>query len=90
MEVAYLVSGYDDLSEAAQEAQALGVQVVALVVPGRDGAPLSSSGHLHQTVDRLMLINADDLDARTDVFDIPEATRFALRRTFWERVDRLG
>ncbi|MGQ0630269.1 MAG: NYN domain-containing protein [Sporichthyaceae bacterium] len=63
-EIVYLISGDDDLSEAVEEAQILGIQVVALVVPDQVGAPLAFSGHLHQTVDRLMVIKASTIDER--------------------------
>lgn len=61
-EVAYLVSGDDDLSEAVEEAQALGVQVVGLAVPDEAGAAIAVAVNLQMTVDRTQLIGADLID----------------------------
>ncbi|GAA2975126.1 NYN domain-containing protein [Actinokineospora diospyrosa] len=60
---AYLVSGDDDLTEAVEEAQAHGLQVIILAVPGRTGAPHGVSHHLHAAADDLELLAADDLDS---------------------------
>lgn len=64
VEVAYLVSGDDDLSEAVEAAQQLGVQVVALVVPEENGAAIAVSANLQITVDRLVRIDGAAIDAR--------------------------
>lgn len=61
-EIAYLVSGDDDLSEAVEEAQALGVQVIGLAVPGEDGAAIAVATNLQMTVDRTQLIDAELID----------------------------
>jgi len=63
-EIVYLVSGDDDLSEAVEEAQHQGVQVISLVVPGADGQPFGVSQHLQMTVDQMQLIHATSIDAR--------------------------
>jgi uncharacterized LabA/DUF88 family protein len=61
-EIVYLVSGDDDLSEAVEEAQHHGVQVISLVVPGPDGQPFAVSQHLQITVDQLQLIEPATID----------------------------
>ncbi len=61
-EVVYLVSGDDDLSEAVEEAQHQGVQVISLVVPDAQGQPISVSQNLQMTVDQLHLISAPVID----------------------------
>jgi hypothetical protein len=63
-EVIYLISGDDDLSEAVEAAQELGVQVVGLVVPDESGEAIAVSRHLRQTVDRVMLIDGGVIDER--------------------------
>jgi hypothetical protein len=62
-EVVYVVSGDDDLSEAVEEAQHQGVQVISLVVPDEDGAPIAVSKHLQMTVDQMHLIAGEMIDA---------------------------
>lgn len=61
-EVVYLVSGDDDLSEAVEEAQHQGVQVISLVVPDAQGQAISVSQHLQMTVDQLQLIQTTVID----------------------------
>lgn len=61
-EVVYLVSGDDDLSEAVEEAQHHGVQVMALGVPDADGNAINVSRHLAMTVDQLLVIDACVID----------------------------
>ncbi|MDP3713783.1 MAG: NYN domain-containing protein [Mycobacteriales bacterium] len=56
-EIVYLVSGDDDLSEAVEEAQHLGVQVIGLVVPDQQGEAIAASKHLQMTVDQMLLID---------------------------------
>jgi len=63
-EVIYLISGDDDLSEAVEAAQELGVQVVGLVVPDEAGEPIAVSRHLRQTLDRLVHIDGAVIDDR--------------------------
>ncbi len=64
VEVAYLLSGDDDLSEAVEAAQQLGVQVVALVVPDEGGNAIAVSTNLQITVDRMVAIDGSAIDAR--------------------------
>jgi uncharacterized LabA/DUF88 family protein len=61
-EVVYLVSGDDDLSEAVEEAQHHGVQVISLVVPDEQGQAISVSQNLQMTVDQLQLIRTAVID----------------------------
>lgn len=63
VDVIYLVSGDDDLTEAVEEAQAQGVQVIVLAVPGTDGAALAVSRHLAAAADELAIVPAELLDA---------------------------
>lgn len=62
-EVVYLVTGDDDLSEAVEEAQHLGVQVISLVVPDQQGHAISVSKNLQMTVDQMQLMEGTYVDA---------------------------
>lgn len=59
----YLVSGDDDLTEAVDEAQNLGAQVIVLAVPNNEGKPHGVSNHLRQVADDVLLIDEIGLDA---------------------------
>ncbi|RDI11291.1 NYN domain-containing protein [Rhodococcus sp. AG1013] len=61
-EVFFLVSG-DDLTEAVEEAQVHGVQVVLLAVPTVDGKPHGVSRHLIRAADELDSIDGATVDA---------------------------
>ena len=61
-DVVYLLSGDDDLTEAVEEAQHLGTQVVLLAVPDREGRPISVSRHLQMACDDLVLVDPAALD----------------------------
>lgn len=63
-EVVYLVSGDDDLSEAVEAAQDLGVQVIALVVADEAASAIAVSQHLQMTVDRMEFIESAAIDRR--------------------------
>lgn len=63
VDVAYLISGDDDLTEAVEEAQHLGVQVSLLVIGDTDGAPISVARNLHMASDGLQLISEAALEA---------------------------
>jgi len=63
VDVMYLVSGDDDLTEAVEEAQAQGVQVIVLAVPTTDGRPHGLSRHLQQASDGMALVEAERLDS---------------------------
>lgn len=62
VDVMYLVTGDDDLSEAVEEAQNHGVEVSLLVVPDQAGRPIAVAQHLHREADGLLLIDADAID----------------------------
>ncbi|MCS5521205.1 NYN domain-containing protein [Curtobacterium flaccumfaciens pv. oortii] len=62
IDTVYLLSGDDDLSEAVEEAQAQGVQVVVLAVPNASGQPQSVSRHLLFAADDLAVLPAAALD----------------------------
>ncbi|WP_026918599.1 NYN domain-containing protein [Gordonia shandongensis] len=61
-DVFFLVSGDDDLTEAVEEAQAHGVQVVVLSVPAADGRPHGVNRHLLRAADDLHPIDGPALD----------------------------
>lgn len=61
-EIVYLISGDDDLSEAVEEAQALGVQVIGLVVPDAHTEPIAVSKNLQMTVDQMQVIDPIAID----------------------------
>lgn len=63
VDVMYLVSGDDDLTEAVEEAQSHGVQVTLLVVPGQNGRPHAVARHLHRAADGLLVIDPDAIDS---------------------------
>lgn len=58
----YLLSGDDDLTEAVEEAQSQGVQVIVLAVPSKTGERHGVSKHLMLAADELEIIDADLLD----------------------------
>jgi uncharacterized LabA/DUF88 family protein len=63
VDVIFLVSGDDDLTEAVEEAQAHGVQVTILAIPNIQGHPHGVSRHLQAAADGLDLLAAEPLDA---------------------------
>jgi hypothetical protein len=72
-EVIYLISGDDDLSEAVEAAQELGVQVIGLVVPDEAGEAIAVSRHLRQTLDRMVYIDGVTIDERVKRAVVPAA-----------------
>lgn len=62
VDVMYLLSVDDDLTEAVEEAQAQGVQVTVLAVPTGAQLPHGVSRHLLYAADGLTLLDADILD----------------------------
>ncbi|MFD4295405.1 NYN domain-containing protein [Rhodococcus sp. NPDC058532] len=62
-DVFFLVSGDDDLTEAVEEAQVHGVQVVLLAVPTVGGKPHGVSRHLIRAADELDSIDGAAVDA---------------------------
>ena len=71
-DVFILVSGDDDLSEAVEEAQAHGVQVVVMAVPTREGKPQGVSRHLVRAADLVALVDAAALDSAVLKVQVPE------------------
>ena len=61
-DVFLLVSGDDDLTEAVEEAQAHGVEVVVLGVPNAAGRPHGVSRHLVRAADELTTVDAATID----------------------------
>ncbi|SDC55950.1 NYN domain-containing protein [Rhodococcus tukisamuensis] len=62
-DVFFLVSGDDDLTEAVEEAQVHGIQVVLLAVPTMEGKPHGMSRHLVRAADELDSIDSAAIDA---------------------------
>lgn len=62
-EIFFLVSGDDDLTEAVEEAQAQGVQVVVLAVPNASAKPHGVSRYLVRAADELATLDAATLRA---------------------------
>jgi hypothetical protein len=61
-EVAYLISGDDDLTEAVTDAQDLGLQDKLLTIPAGDGRPHAVAANLSLAVDGTLPIPTDVLD----------------------------
>jgi uncharacterized LabA/DUF88 family protein len=59
----YLLSGDDDLTEAVEEAQTQGVQVIILAVPSRTGGLQGVSRHLMRAADDLEALDGTLLDS---------------------------
>jgi uncharacterized LabA/DUF88 family protein len=70
-DVIFLLSGDDDLTEAVEEAQVHGVQVVVLAVPSVDDKPHGVSRHLIRAADELDLIPAESLDNSVMKVEVP-------------------
>ena len=76
-DVFFLVSGDDDLTEAVEEAQVHGVQVVLLAVPTATGASHGVSRHLIRAADELDIIDGgivDDAVLKVDRQPVPAPT----------------
>ncbi|GAA2246845.1 NYN domain-containing protein [Rarobacter faecitabidus] len=61
-DIFYVVSGDDDLTEAVEEAQVQGVQVVILAVPNASGVPHAVSRHLLRAADQLEVVDETAID----------------------------
>ncbi len=72
VDVMYLVSGDDDLTEAVEEAQSHGVQVTLLAVPNHAGQPQAVARHLQRAADGLILIEGEAIDAAVRTKAIPQ------------------
>lgn len=62
VDIIYLLSGDDDLTEAVEEAQHLGAQVIVLAVPDKDGNPNGVSKHLWREADDVQLVDPSIID----------------------------
>ncbi|MGL5865139.1 MAG: NYN domain-containing protein [Dermatophilaceae bacterium] len=62
-DVMYLVSGDDDLTEAVEEAQGHGVQVIVMAVPDERGRPHAIARHLQREADGVILVDAEVIDS---------------------------
>jgi uncharacterized LabA/DUF88 family protein len=62
VDLMYLVSGDDDLTEAVEEAQGHGVQVIVLAVPDKDGSPHGVSRHLQRECDGVEILAPASID----------------------------
>jgi uncharacterized LabA/DUF88 family protein len=61
-DVFFLVSGDDDLTEAVEEAQVHGVQVIVLAVPGSNDRPHGVSRHLVRAADEIAMMSPAAID----------------------------
>jgi hypothetical protein len=72
VDVIYLVSGDDDLTEAVEEVQGHGIPVILLAVPDDRGRPHAVSRHLLREADGIELISTDAIDMFVNVRTVPE------------------
>ncbi len=68
VDVMFLVSGDDDLTEAVEEAQSHGIEVVLLAVQIVTSKPHAVSQHLLRAADRLELLDEKALDSAVTVY----------------------
>ncbi len=61
-DLVYLLSGDDDLTEAVEEAQGHGVQVVILAVPDAKGHPHAVAKHLIRACDDVVILDTEVVD----------------------------
>lgn len=73
VDVIYLVSGDDDLTEAVEEAQFHGLQVIIMAVPGPAGRPHAVARNLQREADGVILIEPEVVDASVRPATIPAA-----------------
>lgn len=71
VDIVYLLSGDDDLTEAVEEAQHLGAQVIVFAVPDKDGKPNGVSKHLWREADDVQLVDAALIDDTVFVRQAP-------------------
>lgn len=62
VDVMYLVSGDDDLTEAVEEVQGHGIPLILLAVPDDKGRPHAVSRHLLREADGIELISTEAID----------------------------
>ncbi|WP_431728464.1 NYN domain-containing protein [Verrucosispora sp. TAA-831] len=73
-DVFILVSGDDDLTEAVEEAQVHGVQVILLAVPNTENKPHGISLHLTRAADGLEVLPPEVVDEAVEKFEMPQPT----------------
>lgn len=69
--VFFLVSGDDDLTEAVEEAQVHGVQVVVVAVPNAEDRPHGVSRHLVRAADELDVLSGEVIDRTVIKVEVP-------------------
>lgn len=72
-DVFFLVSGDDDLTEAVEEAQGHGVEVIVLAVPTNAGAPHGLSKHLTRAADEVVILPGEVIDDHVRRVELPPA-----------------
>jgi uncharacterized LabA/DUF88 family protein len=72
-DVFVLVSGDDDLTEAVEEAQVHGVQVVLVAIPNAEGRPHGVSRHLLRAADELVVLTPAAVAAAVTRVQAPAA-----------------
>jgi uncharacterized LabA/DUF88 family protein len=72
-DVFILVSGDDDLTEAVEEAQVHGVQVILLAVPNTENKPHGISRHLIRAADGLEILPPETVDQTVTKVEMPPA-----------------
>ena len=72
VDVMYLVSGDDDLTEAVEEVQGHGIPVILLVAPDKDGKAHAVSKHLRREADDVVMISPDTIDLFVQARTRPE------------------
>jgi uncharacterized LabA/DUF88 family protein len=72
VDMIFLVSGDDDLTEAVEEVQGHGIPVMLLAAPDRDGRPHAVSRHLLREADGIVTINPDAIDMYVQARTRPE------------------
>src|SRR6478609_4129293 len=78
VDVIFLLSGDDDLSEAVEEAQSHGMQVVLMAVPDRSGRPHAVSRHLIRESDDLIVLDGSLIDETVHVRQLQPETEVPL------------
>lgn len=63
IDMIYLLSGDDDLTEAVDEAQSHGIQVILIAAPDTRGEPVGVSSNLQRTADDLIVLEPATVDA---------------------------
>lgn len=72
VDMIFLVSGDDDLTEAVEEVQGHGIPVMLLAAPDKDGRPHAVSRHLLREADGIVTIKPDAIDMYVQARTRPE------------------